>query len=154
MEPNPPRGLELLLELEPELLPEVPVEVLNRVLPRPDEGAVAPPPRPSRGLGGHGYGAPSGFLDEAAPKIAGITPAAVVQNAAQVVFRVERPVSLAPLYPSGFAEPDRQPRYPQSLTEIMAGRFAIDSQTFDMPGSLDEARVGPATALEIRWVHP
>jgi hypothetical protein len=63
------------------------------------------------------------------------------------------PVSLAPLYPSGYAEPDREPRYPQSLTEIMAGRYAIDSQTFEMPESLDQVRVGPATALEIRWVH-
>ncbi|HEV7606619.1 MAG TPA: hypothetical protein VGO61_04745 [Steroidobacteraceae bacterium] len=63
------------------------------------------------------------------------------------------PVSLAPLYPGGYAEPEREPRYPQSLTEIMAGRVAIDSQTFEMPESLDEVRVGPATALEIRWVR-
>jgi len=61
------------------------------------------------------------------------------------------PETLAPLYPAGYAEPDRQPRYPQSLTEIMAGRFAIDSQTFEMPNTLDEVRVGPETALEIRW---
>ena len=63
------------------------------------------------------------------------------------------PATLAPLYPIGYAEPDREPRYPQSLTEIMAGRFAIDTQTFEMPDSLDEVRVGPATALEIRWVR-
>ena len=61
------------------------------------------------------------------------------------------PETLAPLYPAGYAEPDRQPRYPQSLTEIMAGRFAIDSQTFEMPDTLDEVRVGRETALEIRW---
>jgi hypothetical protein len=64
------------------------------------------------------------------------------------------PASLAPLYPSGYVEPDREPRYPQSLTEIMAGRYAIDSQTFEMPDSLDEVRVGAATALEIRWNNP
>jgi hypothetical protein len=64
------------------------------------------------------------------------------------------PETLAPLYPAGYAEPDREPRYPQSLTEIMAGRFAIDSQTFEMPESLDEVRVGPETALEIRWTKP
>jgi hypothetical protein len=64
------------------------------------------------------------------------------------------PATLAPLYPIGFAEPDLDPLYPQSLTEIMAGRYAVDSQTFDMPATLDEVRVGPATALEIRWTRP
>ncbi|MEO8017295.1 MAG: hypothetical protein ABI769_05750 [Pseudomonadota bacterium] len=63
------------------------------------------------------------------------------------------PATLAPLYPAGYAEPQREPRHPQSLAEIMAGRFAIDSQTFEMPESLDEVRVGPATALEIRWMR-
>jgi hypothetical protein len=64
------------------------------------------------------------------------------------------PATLAPLYPIGYAEPDRDPRYPQSLTEIMAGRYAIDTQTFEMPDSLDTVRVGEATALEIRWKKP
>jgi hypothetical protein len=62
--------------------------------------------------------------------------------------------TLAPLYPTGYAEPDLEPRYPQSLTEIMAGRYAIDAQTFEMPDSLDIVRVGAATALEIRWTKP
>jgi hypothetical protein len=64
------------------------------------------------------------------------------------------PVSLAPLYPIGYAQPDQQPLYPQSLTEIMAGRYAVDPNTFEMPGSLAEVRVGEATALEIRWIEP
>jgi hypothetical protein len=64
------------------------------------------------------------------------------------------PKTLAPLFPIGFAEPDLDPLYPQSLTEVMAGRYAIDSRTFEIPDSLDEVRVGPATALEIRWTHP
>jgi hypothetical protein len=59
--------------------------------------------------------------------------------------------SLAPLYPGGYAEPDREPRYPQQLAEIMAGRYAVDAQTFEMPGSLDDVVVGDASALEIRW---
>jgi hypothetical protein len=62
--------------------------------------------------------------------------------------------TLAPLFPIGFAEPDLDPLYPQSLAEIMAGRYAIDSRTFEMPESLDEVLVGPATALEIRWTRP
>ena len=64
------------------------------------------------------------------------------------------PESLAPLYPIGYAEPEREPRFPQSLAEIMAGRFAIDSHTYEMPDSLLDVRVGPATAREIRWLRP
>jgi hypothetical protein len=59
--------------------------------------------------------------------------------------------SLAPLYPEGYAEPDRQPKFPQVLTEIMAGRYAIDEHTFDMPASLNDVLVGDATAREIGW---
>jgi hypothetical protein len=60
-------------------------------------------------------------------------------------------MSLAPLYPVGFVEPDSDPLYPQSFTEIMAGRLAVDEETFEMPESLDDVRVGDATAQEIRW---
>jgi hypothetical protein len=56
--------------------------------------------------------------------------------------------SLAPLYPIGYAEPEREPLYPQELAEIMAGRRALE-----MPDSLAEVRVGRATALEIRWIR-
>jgi hypothetical protein len=64
------------------------------------------------------------------------------------------PSTLAPQYPSGYAEPERDPRYPQSVAEIMAGRYAIDSHTFEVPESLDDVVVGSATALEIRWPSP
>jgi hypothetical protein len=62
--------------------------------------------------------------------------------------------TLAPLYPIGYAEPAQNPLYPQTLTEIMAGRYAIDAQNSEMPESLTEVRVGEATALEIRWTRP
>jgi hypothetical protein len=62
--------------------------------------------------------------------------------------------SLAPHYPDGYAEPDSDPLYPQSVAEIMAGRYALDEDSFAMPMSLDEASVGNATALEIRWPGP
>lgn len=61
------------------------------------------------------------------------------------------PVTLAPLHPIGYAEPLREPLHPQELTEIMAGRYAIDTQTSEVPDTLDEVRVGTETALEIRW---
>ncbi len=60
----------------------------------------------------------------------------------------------APLYPIGFADPDRQPLYPQERAEIMAGRRALSPQDFDMPSGLAEVIVGAATALEIRWKRP
>jgi hypothetical protein len=59
--------------------------------------------------------------------------------------------SLAPLFPAGYAEPERDPLYPQVLTEIMAGRRAVDEHTFEMPETLDDVVVGAATAAEIRW---
>lgn len=58
-----------------------------------------------------------------------------------------------PLYPTGFAEPDRQPLYPQRSAEIMAGRRAISATDFDMPSSLKDVVVGAVTADEIRWTH-
>ena len=61
--------------------------------------------------------------------------------------------TLAPLWPTGYAEPDREPRFPQPLTEIMAGRRAVDSRTFEMPDSLADVLVGGATAREIGWVR-
>ena len=60
--------------------------------------------------------------------------------------------SLAPVFPIGYADPDREPLYPQDQAEVMAGRYPIDAHTFEMPESLDEVSVGEGTALEIRWV--
>jgi len=59
--------------------------------------------------------------------------------------------TLAPVFPIGYVEPERKPLYPQALTEIMAGRRAVEPDTFEMPDSLADVRVGAATALEIRW---
>jgi hypothetical protein len=59
----------------------------------------------------------------------------------------------APLYPIGFAEPDKQPRFPQTQAEIMAGQRALSATEFDMPSNLRDIVVGPATADEIRWTH-
>lgn len=62
--------------------------------------------------------------------------------------------TLEPYYPIGYAEPDRQPRLPQPLTEIMAGRHVVAPGEFEMPDSLRDVVVGHATALEIRWPKP
>lgn len=60
----------------------------------------------------------------------------------------------APVYPLGFADPHQNPLYPQAQAEIMAGRRALGAHESDMPAGLRDVIVGPATALEIRWMHP
>lgn len=54
-----------------------------------------------------------------------------------------------PLYPQGYAEPERNPRLPQSLAEIMGGRTPVDEQNAEIPASLAETLIGPETAKEI-----
>lgn len=61
------------------------------------------------------------------------------------------PDSDQPLYPEGFADPDRKPRYPQAYAEIMAGRIPVTPDQAEIPASLAQVRVGPATAAELRW---
>ena len=56
-----------------------------------------------------------------------------------------------PLYPTGFADPNSQPPYPQYKAEIMGGRVAITPNRAEMPKGLEEAVVGYATAAEIGW---
>ncbi len=62
------------------------------------------------------------------------------------------PETLAPLYPSGYAEPDRSPRVPQEFAEIMAGRYPVSRTELEMPESLSQVVVGETTAAEIRWL--
>lgn len=61
--------------------------------------------------------------------------------------------TLSPLYPIGYAEPDRTPRLPQEYAEIMAGRIPVGPGQLEMPQSLEQVVVGQATALEIRWIR-
>lgn len=58
-----------------------------------------------------------------------------------------------PIYPAGFAEPDRNPRYPQQYAEIMAGQRAISDREQEMPDSLRDVIVGDVTAAEIGWTR-
>jgi hypothetical protein len=56
-----------------------------------------------------------------------------------------------PIYPHGFAEPDREPLYPQSFAELMGGRIPVSSAESTIPESLRQVIVGPTTASEIGW---
>ena len=64
------------------------------------------------------------------------------------------PDSNEPLFPEGYAEPERTPLLPQHYAEIMAGRFPStkDDEAL-MPGLLDEVMIGAKTAREINWVR-
>jgi hypothetical protein len=56
-----------------------------------------------------------------------------------------------PLFPIGYAEPDREPRFPQRYAELMAGRIPDSPTNAHTPDSLEDVVVGPATAAEIGW---
>lgn len=56
-----------------------------------------------------------------------------------------------PLQPDGYAEPDRQPLYPQSFAELMGGRIPVSSTEAETPESLQQVIVGAKTASEIGW---
>ncbi len=57
-----------------------------------------------------------------------------------------------PRLPDGYAEPDAQPRYPQRYAEIMGGRIPVSETQSEIPASLKQTLVGPATAREINWI--
>ena len=63
------------------------------------------------------------------------------------------PQTNQPLFPDGYAEPQRQPLLPQANAEIMAGRIPLSQTDAEMPGSLNEALIGSQTAREINWTN-
>jgi len=56
-----------------------------------------------------------------------------------------------PRLPDGFAEPNLSPLYPQSLAELMAGRIPLSPSRAEIPESLQQVIIGPASAAEIGW---
>lgn len=58
-----------------------------------------------------------------------------------------------PLLPDGYAEPDREPLYPQSFAELMGGRIPISATRAEIPESLRHVVIGPRTAAEIGWTQ-
>lgn len=57
-----------------------------------------------------------------------------------------------PLFPIGYAEPDRKPTLPQAFAEIMAGRIPLSLTEARQARDLDEVMIGEYTAREIRWI--
>jgi hypothetical protein len=56
-----------------------------------------------------------------------------------------------PTQPDGYAEPERQPLYPQSFAELMGGRIPVSGSESTTPESLQQVIVGAKTASEIGW---
>ena len=56
-----------------------------------------------------------------------------------------------PAYPTGFAEPDKLPRYPQEFAELMAGRIPVSETRAEIPLNLSQTLVGGMTAREVGW---
>ena len=54
-----------------------------------------------------------------------------------------------PIWPQGYAEPDKAPRLPQTWAEIMAGRTPMTENNAEMPANIHQTLIGPETAKEI-----
>ena len=57
-----------------------------------------------------------------------------------------------PMYPTGYADPNQQPLYPQRRAELMGGRIPITPNDAKMPLSLDQTMMSDLTAREIGWL--
>ena len=58
-----------------------------------------------------------------------------------------------PVFPEGYAEPDKEPLLPQKFAEIMGGRIQMSDNSSEMPESLYQTLIGPVTAQEIKWIE-
>jgi hypothetical protein len=56
-----------------------------------------------------------------------------------------------PVFPQGYAEPERSPRHPQAFAEIMGGRIPLAANRAVIPETLGQTLIGDATAAEIGW---
>ena len=63
------------------------------------------------------------------------------------------PATGVPEFPAGFAEPERSPRFPQRLAEIMGGRIPLAEDDAVIPKSLRYVIIGDGTAREIRLAN-
>ena len=57
-----------------------------------------------------------------------------------------------PIYPIGYAAPDKIPLYPQTKAEIMGGYVPLSEDKSITPKSLQSVMMSSATAREVGWV--
>ena len=58
-----------------------------------------------------------------------------------------------PVFPDGYAEPDKQPLFPQFQAEIMSGKIPSSNSRSKMAESLKYCLIGEKTAEEINWLN-
>ena len=58
-----------------------------------------------------------------------------------------------PLYPAGYAEPDKEPALPQEFAELMAGRIPLSQDEARQVRDLGLVMIGEYSAREIRWIE-
>lgn len=57
-----------------------------------------------------------------------------------------------PIYPIGYAEPNKKPLYPQTKAEIMGGYILLNDQDFTIPDGFDEVVLSKDTAKYLKWI--
>jgi hypothetical protein len=57
-----------------------------------------------------------------------------------------------PIYPDGYADAEKLPRYPQDFAELMGGRLPVSETQAEIPKSLAYTLIGEKTAREIGWL--
>lgn len=58
-----------------------------------------------------------------------------------------------PIYPDGYAEPNKNPLFPQYYAELMGAYLPISQTEQQMPISLKRTLIGHKTAAEIGWIR-
>jgi hypothetical protein len=61
--------------------------------------------------------------------------------------------TLQPLFPAGYADPEKKPLLPQKHAEIMGRGIPVSASESNMPDSLAATIIGPQTAKEINWAQ-
>ena len=89
----------------------------------------------------------------AAPQMNGANDVVIAHELLHTVGATDKydPATDAPRFPDGYGDPRQTPLFPQQYAELMAGRRMLSPSRWEQVESLDQAAVGPATALEIRW---
>jgi hypothetical protein len=107
----------------------------------------------------HSLGLPQGLIGVvyafATPDMDGTNNVVIAHELLHTLQATDKydPQTDAPSFPSGYGDPRQLPLYPQATAELMAGRRMLSATRWEEPRDLDEVVVGPATAIEIRWLR-
>ena len=106
----------------------------------------------------HSLGLPQGLIGVvyafAAPDMDGTNDVVIAHELLHTLAATDKydPGTDAPSFPNGYGDPRQVPLYPQATAELMAGRRMLSRAQWEQARDLDEVVVGPATAVEIRWL--